>query len=974
MDMKFTMEHYTSMGGVSIPPSGQTAGRNYGGRGCGGGGGGGRGGRNGRGGGGRRGGGHFSAKTSFASKAKKDPLLGQKREHPLDEDYKNAIRNVSYIGKKGYTIPKTALTKEDDAFLRKDLFMKPDTPAIFAGGISDASVSFPVYRENSAKLYIPRFYGIERYGFPSSHPQPCRLDEGDDVFGVDFPKSLRDYQVGIVKTYLDYVKDTPKGAGGAILEVPCARGKCLGKNTPILMWDGTIKPVQEIKVGDQLMGDNSTPRRVISLAYGREKMYKICICDGKRKDENGANGKSEEKEDMEGYIVNKSHILSLYRPSHGDTFDIPLTEYVRLDKWDKHELYGYRVSIDFPKIDIPDICDNNDNDNDNDTVPYYFNDRSRETFTSFGEKLTRNMENRIPYCYRCNSAEIRFKILSGINNAIGFYCDTETEFLKTEEEQKWLNLHTEEWKREFTEKINSFGLVKFTAESKYRDFIEDVKFMVRSLGMGVEENATDNGKIVRLYINGFNLKYLYFRYVPVTKNTEYSPIKSTYKFTIKSLGEDEYFGFELGGNRRFVLGDTTVTHNTVMALNIISSLKKKTLILVHKEFLMNQWIERIGEFLPNATVGKIQAQKIDIDGKDIVIGMIQSLYDKEHAEDTFSSFGLTIIDEVHRIGSEQFSRTLLKIITPYMLGISATVERKDGLTKILNMFIGPKIYSEEREHDDPVCVRSIRYMSNNAEFCETEYDRRGTPMYSKMIVKLCDFHPRTEFILRVIKDMREENPQNQIMVLAHNRSILTYLHDAIEHRGIATVGYYVGGMKQCELTKTETKEVVIATYAMAAEALDIKTLASLILATPKTDVIQSVGRILRVKHERPIIVDIIDTHDIFQNQWVQRMKFYKKCNYRIRQISSSQYQTMNLNWETDKTWKRMFEPKTAPAFASASASAATHHGAGSALSLGGHGKYPPVLCENNSDTDTDTAEKRCLINIKDIDFTEEINL
>jgi superfamily II DNA or RNA helicase len=127
---------------------------------------------------------------------------------------------------------------------------------------------------------------------------------------------------------------------------------------------------------------------------------------------------------------------------------------------------------------------------------------------------------------------------------------------------------------------------------------------------------------------------------------------------------------------------------TVMALKIISLLKKKTLILVHKEFLMNQWIERITEFLPDAKVGKIQAQTFDIEGHDIVIGMIQTLYDKEYPANTFDSFGLTIIDEVHRIGSEQFSRTLFKTITPYMLGISATVERKYKLTRVFYMFIG----------------------------------------------------------------------------------------------------------------------------------------------------------------------------------------------------------------------------------------------------------------------------------------------
>jgi superfamily II DNA or RNA helicase len=262
---------------------------------------------------------------------------------------------------------------------------------------------------------------------------------------------------------------------------------------------------------------------------------------------------------------------------------------------------------------------------------------------------------------------------------------------------------------------------------------------------------------------------------------------------------------------------------------------------------MNQWIERITEFLPDAKVGKIQAQTFDIEGRDIVIGMIQTLYDKEYPANTFDSFGLTIIDEVHRIGSEQFSRTLFKTITPYMLGISATVERKDKLTRVLYMFIGEKIYSEKRDNDDLVCVRGIEYKTNDSSFNEIELDFRGNPKYSTMISKLCEYGPRSDFIVRVIGDLLKES-ENQIMILCHNRSLLTYLFDAINHRNLASVGYYVGGMKQASLQETEEKQIVLATYAMAAEALDIKTLATLVMVTPKTDITQSVGRILRIKH------------------------------------------------------------------------------------------------------------------------------
>jgi superfamily II DNA or RNA helicase len=347
---------------------------------------------------------------------------------------------------------------------------------------------------------------------------------------------------------------------------------------------------------------------------------------------------------------------------------------------------------------------------------------------------------------------------------------------------------------------------------------------------------------------------------------------------------------------------------TILALKIVELLQKKTLILVHKEFLMNQWIERIEEFLPGARVGKIQASVCDCEDKDIVIGMIQTMYNKVFPQEVYSQFGLTIIDEVHRIGSEEFSKTLLKTITPCMLGISATVERKDKLTKLLYMFIGPKVYSLLREQDDIVNVRGIEYITPDTEFNTVEYDYRGNTKFSTMISKLSNFGPRSDFVVRVIHDLLDENTEGQVMVLCHYRCLLTYLYDSIMAKGLRTVGFYVGGMKQAALEETESKQIVLATYAMAAEALDIKTLSMLVMASPKTDITQSVGRILRIKHDNPVVVDIVDSHDIFQRQWLQRKRFYKKSNYAIRYIKSPTYTGMKLDWENDTSWKMVYDP------------------------------------------------------------------
>ena len=853
------------------------------------------------------------------SKFKPNKKKETKPTFTLTDEYKTEICSASYLGKKGYTIPKSLLLKEDEEYLRKELFVKPEVIGANFGNPSDEESAFPVFRENANKFYLPRFYGINRYGLPSR----SEIAQGADI-NVTFSKSLRDYQEKIIGVYTKYV-NTPICSGselvgsGGILQVPCGAGKCVGLNTPILMYDGAIKMVQDIKVGDVIMGDDSTPRNVLTLARGREMMYKVIPTKG------------------DPYIVNESHILSLKYSSavnkqtpKGTVIDIPVLDYLNLPKSYHGKggvLVGYRVPIVFPYVKVeldPYLLGYWLGDGwskgtgittqESTVLKYLTSDCFQNKHPSLYLQYTgsqydyrinsvkythknvmmdflreNNLVNNkhIPHYYKCNDRSVQLELLAGLIDSDGYYHQ------------------------------NCYEIIQ-----KNETLLDDILFVARSLGFAAYKTKCKKscmykgekreGTYYKAGISGHGLDD-----IPVKSNRKKAHPRKQIKdalntrIRLEKLDVDDYYGFEIDGNHRFVLGDFTVTHNTVMALKIISILKKKTLIIVHKEFLMNQWFERIAEFLPGANVGKIQGQTFDIEGKDIVIGMVQTLYDKEFHPDAFAQFGLTIIDEVHRIGSEQFSRTLFKTITPYMLGISATVERKDKLTKVLYMFIGDMIYSEDRKNDDLVTVRAINYVANDTEFNEVDRDFRGNPKYSSMIVKLCSYGPRSDFIIKVVGDLLNEDCGKQIMILCHNRSLLTYLYEGISHRGLASVGYYVGGMKQIKLQETEEKQIVLATYAMAAEALDIKTLSSLIMVTPKTDITQSIGRILRVKHANPIVVDIVDKHDIFQNQWTQRKRFYKKCNYRIRQIDSVNYKGMSFDWKTDQTWKRIYEPKNA---------------------------------------------------------------
>ena len=137
------------------------------------------------------------------------------------------------------------------------------------------------------------------------------------------------------------------------------------------------------------------------------------------------------------------------------------------------------------------------------------------------------------------------------------------------------------------------------------------------------------------------------------------------------------------------------------------------------------------------------------------------------------------------------------------------MNRKDGLTPVFKMFLGEIVFSVKRDTDDFVLVKSITYESNDHDFNEPITDYRGNIAYSSMIVKLCDYVPRSEFILKVLETELKEKSDQQIMILAHNKNLITYLFKSIEHRDIASVGYYIGGMKEAALKESEQKKVII---------------------------------------------------------------------------------------------------------------------------------------------------------------------
>uniref|UniRef100_A0A6C0IXV9 Helicase ATP-binding domain-containing protein n=1 Tax=viral metagenome TaxID=1070528 RepID=A0A6C0IXV9_9ZZZZ len=320
---------------------------------------------------------------------------------------------------------------------------------------------------------------------------------------------------------------------------------------------------------------------------------------------------------------------------------------------------------------------------------------------------------------------------------------------------------------------------------------------------------------------------------------------------------------------------------TIIALYLISKIKKKTLIIVHKEFLINQWIERIESFLPDSRVGIIQASKIDVKNKDIVIGMLQSISMKEYDPCVFEDFGFTIIDEVHHIAAEVFSRSLPKINCKFSLGLSATPKRKDGLSKVFHWFLGPMLYEIKKRDDYPVDVNVIIYNNNDSDYSKHELTGYGKLCMPRMINNLTNYERRTDLIIHLIKQLIKLG--KKILILSDRRNHLKTIYEKVNNLNISTIGYYVGGMKQKDLKLSEKKNILLGTYTMSSEGMDIPDLDAVVFASPKSDIVQSLGRILRKKHEtNPIVWDIKDNFGPFANQYNKRRAYYRKMKYPIK--------------------------------------------------------------------------------------------
>lgn len=367
---------------------------------------------------------------------------------------------------------------------------------------------------------------------------------------------------------------------------------------------------------------------------------------------------------------------------------------------------------------------------------------------------------------------------------------------------------------------------------------------------------------------------------------------------------------------------------TFMAIWLACQLKRRFLVVVHQEFLMEQWRKELEGSIPGIRIGILQGSKVQtglmepreltipelklkLKEKGLKVGgtrpellerlrtveapaeaveydccicMLQTVATRDWPLDTFSGFGFTIFDECHHLGAEHFSKALMSIQTKHMLGLSATPERIDGLDDVFQWFIGPIRYQiKVREADDSVEVKVLTFTSADPAYADEPTDARGEVSRARLCNQLAEYAPRTKAICDELEPALKEG--RKLLVLSDRRGHLEAFETEFKARGFTSVGMYVGGMTAEGRDESAEKQIVLGTGALASEGMNIKTLDCIALVTPKSRIEQAVGRIFRQKKEdrkfNPVIFDILDIHPCLQGQYRKRLTFYKQCGYKI---------------------------------------------------------------------------------------------
>jgi len=400
-------------------------------------------------------------------------------------------------------------------------------------------------------------------------------------------------------------------------------------------------------------------------------------------------------------------------------------------------------------------------------------------------------------------------------------------------------------------------------------FVGDTEIMTQKGPRSIEkiyqhwaQNNLDQIPLVRCY----NQDTSQFEYKCVTYAWQ-KKVQETYQFSYYLDGSGEKQMVECTGNHRFLTSEGT--WETLE--NILRD--GKSLLIDDDE-------------LDYEEVDIVEYQKIEYVGGVYV-------YDIEVEDNhNFIVDGL-IAHNCHHIGSQMFSQALPKIASQYMLGLSATPERKDGLTPVFLNYLGPIFYKERRKGANQVWVKFVEVASTSDAYQEEIMKHSGTKDTGRMVTNISEFETMNYLILELVRILVKNRPR-KIIVLGSRRDQLEWLNAHCQEASFknykgkyASCGLYYGNkgmnkkMYYQMLEASAECDIIFGTNEIASEGLDIPGLNTLILLQGGHDVEQAVGRILRKIHKDvpPTVIDMVYKCGNFPKHAKKRRDYYNFENY-----------------------------------------------------------------------------------------------
>lgn len=296
---------------------------------------------------------------------------------------------------------------------------------------------------------------------------------------------------------------------------------------------------------------------------------------------------------------------------------------------------------------------------------------------------------------------------------------------------------------------------------------------------------------------------------------------------------------------------------SITALNIASKIGMKTLILVHRIVLINQWKSSIEKFCPSATVQVLDSSS---DMEDCDFYIMNALNVPKNSRKFYRDIGVVTVDEAHILLAEQLSKSLLHLSPRYLIGLSATPYRSDGLNVLFDLYFGPK--KIERK----LWRRHLVYQVESGFTPEVELAKNGKVNWNSVLNSQCDDVERNEMIIRLLKFFSKR----VFLVLCKRVSQAKYLLKRLQEEK-EDVTSLIGK----EQTYASESRILVGTTGKTATGFDHPRLNALLLASDVEQYyLQALGRVFRTQKVEPLILDIVDNNPILKKHYRTRQSVY----------------------------------------------------------------------------------------------------